>query len=89
MNLTVWALAGGLVGWAFFAWLKFNATRGLTISVVIGMAAGLFGAEVLAPMLGVIMVNPGEFHPLSLFMALVSAMACLTIGNMIHNRFGV
>lgn len=33
-------------------------------------------------------VNPGDFSPLSLFIALASAGVILIIGSMIHKRFG-
>lgn len=89
MEFAALVLAGGFIGLAGFSWFKLNAARGLMVSIVIGAAAGVFGGAVLAPMLGATMLNPGDFNPLVMFMAVVSAVACLTIGNMIHNRFGV
>jgi len=89
MNVAMGILVGGIVGWAGFSYLKFNASRGMMISIVIGMAAGFLGGELIAPLLGAAAVTPGDFNPLSVFVAFASAAACLIIGNMVYNRFGV
>lgn len=90
VNIMLWVLAGGIAGWIGYTYMKFNARRGLMISIVIGMAGGYFGGRILAPMLGsATAVNAGDFSPFPLFIALASAAACLIIGNMIHERFGV
>ena len=89
MNIWMWVLAGGVLGWIGFLYLRFNAKRGPVVSIIIGMAGGLLGGLLLAPLLGAAMVNSGDFNPFSLFMASASALGCLTITDMIHNRFGV
>lgn len=89
-NIMLWALAGGIAGWVGYAFMKFNADRGLLISILIGIVGGYLGGSILAPMFGTgIAVNPSDFNPLPLFIAFASAVACLTISNMIHKRFGV
>jgi uncharacterized membrane protein YeaQ/YmgE (transglycosylase-associated protein family) len=89
VNITTWILTGGVIGWASFWYLKFNAKRGLAVSVVIGMAGGLIGGELLTPLLGAVPINSGDFNPLSLFTAFASALGCLTATDMIYKRFGV
>ena len=89
MNAAMWILVGGFAGWIGFSYLKFNAKRGMLVSIIIGMAAGLFGGSVLSPMLGVAAIDPGHFNPLSLFTAFATAAGCLIISNMIYDRFGV
>ena len=89
MNITTWLLAGAVVGWIGFSFLKFNAKWGLVVSITIGTFGGLLGGALVAPLLGTVAVNPGEFNPLSLFTAFASALGCLTVTDMIHKRFGV
>ena len=89
MNILLWVLAGGAAGWAGFKFLHANEVRGMMISVIIGMAGGFFGGNVLAPMLGEVVSQPGAFSPFALFMAVASAAACLTIGNMLSHRFDI
>jgi uncharacterized membrane protein YeaQ/YmgE (transglycosylase-associated protein family) len=89
VQLTTWILAGGIIGWMGFLFLNFNAKRGLLVSIIIGIAGGLLGGELLAPMFGSPPVGSGELNPLALFIALASALGCVTITDMIYSRFGV
>ena len=89
MNIAMWVLAGGITGWIGYAALGANADRGLVVSIIIGMVGGFFGGHVLAPMFGTAVANATEFSPFALFIAGASAAGCLTLSNMIHNRYGV
>jgi uncharacterized membrane protein YeaQ/YmgE (transglycosylase-associated protein family) len=89
MNITLWILAGGIVGWLAHGMLKTSANRGMVVSVMIGAAGAFFGGFVLAPMLGAAVVNPGDFSPMALVTAIAVSIACITIGNMMDKRFGV
>lgn len=89
MNILMWVLAGAMLGWIGFTILRANADRGLLISILIGAVGGLFGGNVLAPMLGAATDTPNDFSLISMVIALASAAACLAIGNLVSNRFGV
>ncbi|HEX9685554.1 MAG TPA: hypothetical protein VGA25_06870 [Burkholderiales bacterium] len=89
MNIAMWVLAGGALGWIGFAYMRANEERGMTISVIIGMLGGFFGGTVLAPMLGAPTEIPNDFSMYSLVIAMASAAACLAIGNLASKRFGV
>ena len=82
-------MAGGVTGWIGYAYLRFNAKRGLAISIIIGVAGGLLGGTWLAPLLGTVPIYSGDFNPLSLFAAFATALGCLTVTDMIYKRFGV
>ncbi|HZM47202.1 MAG TPA: hypothetical protein VFC14_20455 [Burkholderiales bacterium] len=88
-NIILWVIAGGAAGWIGYSFMKLNEKRGLIISIVIGMCGGYFGGKLVAPMIGAgVAVNPDDFSPFPLFMALASAAAVLVISSMIHKRFG-
>jgi uncharacterized membrane protein YeaQ/YmgE (transglycosylase-associated protein family) len=88
-NIILWAIAGGVAGWIGYSFMNLNEKRGLPISIMIGMVAGFFGGKLLAPMIGAGgAVNPGDFSPFPLFIALASAAAILIMSSMIHKRFG-
>lgn len=92
MNIVIWILAGGAIGWITYALLHFNEFRGVTVSVVLGAAGGFIGGKVLTPMLtspAPLGIVPVGIDSLALFIAGASAAAFLTIGNLVHKRFGV
>jgi uncharacterized membrane protein YeaQ/YmgE (transglycosylase-associated protein family) len=89
MNIVVWILAGGALGWAAFTLLRINEERGTIASVIIGAFGGVIGGQVVAPMMSSAPIVSGNFNIHALFIAVVSASACLAIGNMIERRFGV
>ena len=88
MNIVMWMLVGGALGWAAFALLGINEKRGTIVSIIIGTIGGLIGGQMLAPLSGSPIVS-GDFNVQALFIAAISASACLAIGNMIEQRFGV
>lgn len=89
MNVVMWVLAGGLAGWVAFKFIGANEERGMVVSIIIGVAGGFFGGNVLAPILGETPPMPDAISVFALFMAFASAAACLTIGDMISKRFDI
>jgi uncharacterized membrane protein YeaQ/YmgE (transglycosylase-associated protein family) len=89
MNIAMWVLAGGVLGYMAYVHLKVNEERGLVISIIIGVVGGFLGGNVVAPMLGAVTDTPNDFSLFSLTIALASAAACLAIGNLASKRFGV
>ena len=89
MNIVMWILAGGALGWAAFTLIGFNEGRGTIASIIIGALGGVIGGQVVAPMMSSAPIVSGNFDVQALFIAAVSASACLAIGNMIERRFGV
>ena len=89
MNIVMWILAGGALGWAAFTLLGINQRRGSIASIIIGAFGGAVGGHLVAPMMSSAPIVSGDFDISALFIAAVSASACLAIGNMIERRFGV
>jgi len=89
MNIAMWVLAGGMLGWVTYAHLQANKERGMIFSIIIGAVGGFFGGNVLAPMLGAVTDTPNIFSPFALLVAVASAAACLAIGNLLSKRYGV
>lgn len=89
MELVLWVVGGAALGWLAIAKLGFNEQRGTLVSMIIGAAGGVLGGKLVAPTFGFGAVVPGEFSMGVLFVALATAGACLALGNMVSNRFGV
>lgn len=89
MNIAMWVLAGGVLGWMGYVFLYANEKRGMVVSIIIGAVGAFAGGNVLAPMLGAVVETPNEFSLLSMVIALASAAGLLTVGNLVSNRFNV
>jgi uncharacterized membrane protein YeaQ/YmgE (transglycosylase-associated protein family) len=89
MNITMWVLAGGLLGWIGFSVLGYNAERGVKTSLVIGIAGGYLGGAHLAPLFGAAAAVPGAFSGPALFCAAALAATLLYAANVVQNRWDV
>jgi uncharacterized membrane protein YeaQ/YmgE (transglycosylase-associated protein family) len=89
MNIALWILAGGALGWLGYAVVGFNEGRGLAVSIVIGAVGGFFGGKVIAPALSAAVAVPDAFNATALFFAAAVAAAFLFLGNFSHERWGL
>jgi uncharacterized membrane protein YeaQ/YmgE (transglycosylase-associated protein family) len=87
MEILTWILVGGLLGWASYAYLRFNEARGALVSAVIGAVGALIGGKAIAPML-IAAGPPSDFSAAVLFIAAAAAVACLVLGNLVYRRWG-
>lgn len=85
MNTVLGIAAGGLVGWAAYVFVREPQATGTLVSIVIGAMGGFLGGKVIAPMLGVDAVA-AVFNPFLLVLGLASAIACLSIADMLSHR---
>ena len=89
MNIAMWVLAGGVLGWVGYKFLDVNSGRGMIVSMIIGAVGGLLGGKIIAPMFTAVAAVPADFSSSALFFAAVVAAAFLFAGNLIHDRWGV
>ena len=89
MNIALWILAGGALGWLGHAVIGYNEGRGLAMSVVIGAVGGFFGGKVIAPALSAAAIVPDAFNMTALLFAAAVAAAFLFLGNVSHERWGI
>jgi uncharacterized membrane protein YeaQ/YmgE (transglycosylase-associated protein family) len=90
MNIVIWMLAGGIIGWLAFSAMGFNESRGKMVSVGVGAFGGVLGGKMVAPMLIAAPAVPSDaFSWGSLFIAFAVAASLLAIGNTVQNRWGV
>ena len=89
VNVALWVIAGGALGWLGYAFMEKNVGRGAVISVVIGAVGGFVGGNMLAPMFGAVVADPGDFRPFALAVAVATAIACVTISDMVYERYGM
>jgi uncharacterized membrane protein YeaQ/YmgE (transglycosylase-associated protein family) len=88
MNIVMWMLAGGILGWVGYSQLGFNEGRGKMVSILMGATGGFLGGKMVAPMFSAAAV-PSDFSLSALFFAAAVAAAFLAVGNLVYNRWGV
>lgn len=89
MEIAMWVVAGGALGWIGCTYLKYNEDRGTMLSVIIGMAGGFAGGKVVAPLFLEVGAVQDSFSTPALFFAAAVAAGFLFAGDQIHKRWGV
>jgi uncharacterized membrane protein YeaQ/YmgE (transglycosylase-associated protein family) len=88
MNMALWILIGGAVGWLAHMYLGFDK-RGPLGSAIIGALGAVVGGNLVAPMFNAGAAVPEAFTTAGMFFAAALAVAFLLISNFVHSRWGV
>ena len=84
MNLIIWLLIGGLIGWAASVLMGTNGRQGILLNVVVGIVGAFLGGLLLSGFFGTSTINEGNFSITSLIVSLVGAVALLAIVNLVR-----
>ena len=84
MNLIIWLVVGGVIGWLASLVMKTDAQQGMFLNVVVGIVGALIGGWLLSPLLGAGTVNQGDFSILGLLVSLGGAIILLFVVNLLH-----
>jgi len=84
MNLIIWLVVGGLIGWVASLIMKTDARQGLVLNVVVGIIGALLGGWLLSPLVGAGTVNQGDFSLMGLLVSLGGAIILLFIVNLVR-----
>ena len=74
MNLIIWLVVGGLIGWVASLIMKTDAQQGLLLNVIVGIVGALLGGWLLSPLVGGGTVNQGDFSLMGLLVSLGGAI---------------
>jgi uncharacterized membrane protein YeaQ/YmgE (transglycosylase-associated protein family) len=84
MNIVVWLVVGGLIGWVASLIMRTNAQQGIVLNVVVGIIGAVLGGWFLSPLFGVSTINQGNFSLASLLLSLLGAVILLAIVNLVR-----
>jgi len=84
MNLIIWLVVGGIVGWLASMIMRTDAQQGIFLNIVVGIVGALIAGFVLTPLLGRGTINSGDFSLMGLVMSLVGAVILLGIVNLMR-----
>ena len=84
MNIVIWLIVGGLIGWVASMIMHTDARQGILLNVVVGIVGAFLAGWFLSPLFGVSTINQSNFSLQSLGISLVGAVALLGIVNLVR-----
>ena len=82
MNLILWIIIGGILGWLASLIMRTNAQQGLFLNIVVGIIGALVAGFVLTPLFGIGTINQNNFSLPALLISLLGAIILLAIVNL-------
>jgi uncharacterized membrane protein YeaQ/YmgE (transglycosylase-associated protein family) len=82
MNLILWIIIGGILGWIASLIMRTNAQQGLFLNIVVGIIGALVAGFVLTPLFGIGTINQNNFSLPALLVSLLGAIILLAIVNL-------
>jgi uncharacterized membrane protein YeaQ/YmgE (transglycosylase-associated protein family) len=84
MNIIIWLVVGGLIGWAASTLMR--RPEGILLNVVVGIIGATLGGWFLSPLVGVSTINQNNFSAPSLLVSLLGAVILLAIVSLVQRR---
>jgi uncharacterized membrane protein YeaQ/YmgE (transglycosylase-associated protein family) len=84
MDVIIWLIAGGVVGWLASVLMHTDARQGLLLNVVVGIVGAAVAGFFISPLIGLPTINQGVFNVGSLLVSLGGAVILLAIVNLVR-----
>lgn len=82
INLIVWLVVGGLIGWVASMIMRTDAQQGIFLNVVVGIVGAAIAGWVISPLVGIPSINQNTFSIGALLVSLLGAVVLLAIVNL-------
>jgi len=80
MNLIIWLIIGGIIGWLASIVMKTNAQQGMVLNVIVGIIGAVLGGWLM----GRGTINNADLSLPSLLVSFVGAVILLAIVNLVR-----
>ncbi|MCX8518077.1 MAG: GlsB/YeaQ/YmgE family stress response membrane protein [Rhodoferax sp.] len=84
MNIIIWLITGGVIGWLASMLMKTDAQQGMVMNVVVGIVGAMLAGWLISPMVGVGTINQDNFSLPSMVVSLIGAVILLAIVNLLR-----
>ena len=84
MNLIIWLVVGGLIGWLASVVMKTDDQQGLVLNVVVGIVGAMLGGWVISPLVGAGTINQNDFSMPALIVSFAGAAILLAVVNLVR-----
>jgi uncharacterized membrane protein YeaQ/YmgE (transglycosylase-associated protein family) len=79
VNIIVWLLVGGLIGWAASVITGTSSRQGIVFNVVVGIVGAFLGGIFLSELFGASTINQGNFSVNGLVVSFLGAVILLVL----------
>lgn len=80
MNILVWLIVGGIIGW--LASILMRTREGILLNIVVGIVGALIGGWLISPLVGAGTINQADFSVAGLAVSLLGAIILLALVNL-------
>ena len=84
MNIIIWLVVGGVIGWLASLVMKTDAQQGVILNVVVGIVGAMLGGWLISPLVGVGTINQDTFSLPAMLVSFVGAAILLAIVNLVR-----
>lgn len=85
MNVIIWLVVGGLIGWLASRIMNTDARQGIGLNVIVGVIGALLAGWLITPLIGGATINQGDFSLSGLVISLLGAIVLLAIVNLFRS----
>lgn len=86
MNLIVWLIVGGIIGWIASLIMRTDARQGLLLNVIVGIVGALIAGWIISPLVGVPTINQNVFSLGAMAISLLGAIILLFVVNLVRRH---
>ncbi len=84
MNVIVWLVIGGLVGWVASMLMNTDGQQGVLMNVIVGIVGAVLGGWLLGGYFGSATINQGNFSLNGLFVSLIGAIMLIALLKLVR-----
>jgi uncharacterized membrane protein YeaQ/YmgE (transglycosylase-associated protein family) len=81
MNLIIWLIVGGVIGWLASMLMRTDGQQGIILNVVVGIVGAMIGGWFISPLVGVGTINQNNFSLPAMGVSFLGAVILLAIVN--------
>lgn len=85
MNVIIWLVVGGLIGWLASKIMNTDARQGIGLNIIVGVIGALLAGWLITPLIGGTTINQGDFSLSGLVISLLGAIILLAIVNLFRS----
>jgi uncharacterized membrane protein YeaQ/YmgE (transglycosylase-associated protein family) len=84
MNVIIWLVVGGLIGWVASMVMGTNDRQGIILNIIVGIVGAFLGGWLLSGMFGTSTINAGNFSVGSLLLSFLGAVILIALVKLVR-----